>query len=316
MMPWVAMSFWPLYLQLLGFSDNVSGMIVSLFTLGTAFGCQLAGFLGVRLDEVFCFLIRGRGSRGREVERSRGRGVTAAEQKKTYPLSPSQPNSNQKPISQDWAVIRFPSSGRVMVAQLSVFNSLPMSCVLLLALPRGGSAGFGGPVDTAKYASAFFFTGLIISWCATNNSAIFAEIVPDQLRTTVFAFNRAIETSISQVASLLVAKIAINVFKFEGDLTKAIQGEPGSPQRISNSKALGHAMLAMLLVPWTLCFLAFTGLYFTLPRDRESARRIGERLHAEAEAKAAATKTASDDKAAASLVQEKAAVKAAVEGEE
>ena len=237
--------------------------------------------------------------------------------KKNSPsLSPSQPNSNQKPISQDWAVIRFPSSGRVMVAQLSVFNSLPMSCVLLLALPRGGSAGFGGPADTAKYASAFFFTGLIISWCGTNNSAIFAEIVPDQLRTTVFAFNRAIETSISQVASLLVAKIAINVFKFEGDLTKAIQGEPGSPQRISNSKALGHAMLAMLLVPWTLCFLAFTGLYFTLPRDRESARRIGERLHAEAEAKAAATKTASDDKAAASLVQEKAAVKAAVEGEE
>ena len=78
MMPWVAMSFWPLYLQLLGFSDNVSGMIVSLFTLGTAFGCQLAGFLGVRLDEVFCFLCQGggevKGSRGREVERSRGRG--------------------------------------------------------------------------------------------------------------------------------------------------------------------------------------------------------------------------------------------------
>ena len=55
MMPWVAMSFWPLYLQLLGFSDNVSGMIVSLFTLGTAFGCQLAGFLGVRV-RFFYFL--------------------------------------------------------------------------------------------------------------------------------------------------------------------------------------------------------------------------------------------------------------------
>ena len=263
MMPWVAMSFLPVYLQLLGFSDNVTGMIVSLFTLGTAFGCQLAGFLG------------------------------------------------------DWAVTRFPSSGRVMVAQLSVFNSLPMSAVLLLALPRGGGSGvFGGGADTAKYASAFFFTGLIISWCATNNSAIFAEIVPEQLRTTVFAFNRAIETSISQVASLLVAKIAINVFKFEGDLSKAIAGEPGSPQRVRNSRALGHAMLAMLLVPWTMCFLAFTGLYFTLPRDRESARRIGERLHAEAEAKATANKTAADGKAAVSLVQEKAAVKAAVEGEE
>lgn len=203
-----------------------------------------------------------------------------------------------------------------MVAQLSVFNSLPMSAVLLLALPRGGSAGFGGPADTAKYASAFFFTGLIISWCGTNNSAIFAEIVPEQLRTTVFAFNRAIETSISQVASLLVARIAIGAFKFEGDLTKAIAGEPGSPQRVHNAKALGNALLAMLLVPWTLCFLAFMGLYFTLPRDRESARKIGERLHAEAEAKASASRVAAHRKAAASLVEEKAAVRAAVEGEE
>ena len=309
MMPWVAMSFWPLYLQLLGFSDNVSGMIVSLFTLGTAFGCQLAGFLGVSSGRGFFSF-----SKAFKVFRAR----FVSNNKKTH-SSLSTTHHHHPPSTpqlQDWAVTRFPSSGRVMVAQLSVFNSLPMSAVLLLALPRGGSAGFGGPVDTAKYASAFFFTGLIISWCGTNNSAIFAEIVPEQLRTTVFAFNRAIETSISQVASLLVAKIAINVFKFEGDLTKAIAGEPGSPMRIKNSKALGNAMLAMLLVPWTLCFFAFTGLYFTLPRDRESARKIGERLHAEAEAKAAASKAAADDKAAASLVKEKAADKAAVEGEE
>ena len=52
-------------------------MIVSLFTLGTAFGCQLAGFLGVSL-KVFDFFVsegsreevkrRGR-KRSREVER-------------------------------------------------------------------------------------------------------------------------------------------------------------------------------------------------------------------------------------------------------
>lgn len=317
-MPWVAMSFWPLYLQLLGFSDNVSGMIVSLFTLGTAFGCQLAGFLGVSgCDFLFLF---------EEVERSTSRSSRLQTKKKKklkltlVPLFLSL--FRPKPTNpQDWAVTRFPSSGRVMVAQLSVFNSLPMSAVLLLALPRGSAgsaASFGGAADTAKYASAFFFTGLIISWCGTNNSAIFAEIVPEQLRTTVFAFNRAIETSISQVASLLVAKIAISAFGFEGDLTKAIAGEPGSPQRVHNTRALGNALLAMLLVPWTLCFLAFSGLYLTLPRDRESARRIGERLHAEAEAKASASRVAEARrrKAAASLVEEKAAVKAAVEGEE
>jgi hypothetical protein len=238
MMPWVAMSYWPTYLQLLGFSDGKAGMIASMLTLGTAFGCQLAGFLG------------------------------------------------------DGMHSRFPRWGRVATAQFSVFLSLPGSVLLLKGLPRGapGVASFGGPAETAAYAATFFFVGLVISWCGTNNSAIFAEIVPPQLRTTVFAFNRCIETSISQVAAKLVALMATRAFHFQDNLEAAVADPVGSDARLANVNALGNALLFWLLVPWFLCMLAYTGLYATLPRDRERARAIGARLEADAAAEAARVK--------------------------
>lgn len=244
MMPWVAMGNWPTYLQLLGFSDGKAGMIASMLTLGTAFGCQLAGFLG------------------------------------------------------DGMVTKFPSAGRIMTAQFSVFLSLPGSVLLLKGLPRGaiGISTFGGPAETAAYAATFFFVGLIISWCGTNNSAIFAEIVPARLRTTVFAFNRCIETSISQVAGWLVALMATRAFHFQDNLELATSDPVGSEARIANANALGNALLFWLLVPWFLCMVAYAGLYWTLPRDRVRAKEIGERLDREAEAAVAAAKLPSAGK--------------------
>lgn len=252
MMPWVAMGFWPTYLQLLGFSDGKSGLIASMLTLGTAFGCQLAGFIG------------------------------------------------------DGMLTKFPKAGRIMTAQFSVLMSLPGTVLLLRGLPRPGLGvtSFGGPAESGAYAATFFFVGLIISWCGTNNSAIFAEIVPVQLRTTVFAFNRCIETSISQVAAKLVALCAVHWFGFEDNLALAVAQPLGSPERTRNATALGNALLFWLLVPWFLCFLAYTGLYCTLPGDRVTAAAIGARLEADAEAKRAAAKLSAGAAGAARVVAE------------
>lgn len=44
------------------------------------------------------------------------------------------------------------------------------------------------------------------SRCGTNNSAIFAEIVPEEKRTAVYAFDRSFEGAVAACAAPLVGK--------------------------------------------------------------------------------------------------------------
>lgn len=48
-MPWVAMGFTTLYLQLLGFSDIKAATLVALFGLGCALGSFGGGYIGASL---------------------------------------------------------------------------------------------------------------------------------------------------------------------------------------------------------------------------------------------------------------------------
>jgi energy-converting hydrogenase Eha subunit A len=49
-MPWVAMGFTTLYLQLLGFSDIKAATLVALFGLGCALGSFGGGYIGAPQD--------------------------------------------------------------------------------------------------------------------------------------------------------------------------------------------------------------------------------------------------------------------------
>lgn len=65
-MPWVAMGFSTLYLQLLGFSDLNSAILVAIFS----FGCSLGSFGGGYIGEAFawCFQPSWTPLRGRQAE--------------------------------------------------------------------------------------------------------------------------------------------------------------------------------------------------------------------------------------------------------
>ena len=67
--------------------------------------------------------------------------------------------------------------------------------------------------------------------------------MPPQLRTTVFAFNRCIETSISQVAAKLVALMATRAFHFQDNLEAAVADPVGSESRLANVNALEASYL-------------------------------------------------------------------------
>ena len=90
-----------------------------------------------------------------------------------------------------------------------------------------------------------------------NNSAIFAEIVPDHLRSTVYAFDRCFEGALGATAAPLVGLLAERAFGFSGTLGHS--ADAAQATALANAHALGKAMLVLLLVPWGFDFLVYFG---------------------------------------------------------
>ena len=112
----------------------------------------------------------------------------------------------------------------------------------------------------------------------TNNSAMFAEIVPEQLRSAVYAFDRSFEGAVGATAAPLVGLVAEKVFGYHGSLGQEVAPDPAVT--LANARALGNSMLILLLVPWGLDFIFYCFLYFTIEKDRERSRNMGRLLTA------------------------------------
>ena len=112
----------------------------------------------------------------------------------------------------------------------------------------------------------------------TNNSAMFAEIVPEQLRSAVYAFDRSFEGAVGATAAPLVGLVAEKVFGYHGSLGQEVAPDPAVT--LANARALGNSMLILLLVPWGLDFIFYSFLYFTIDKDRERSRNMGRLLTA------------------------------------
>lgn len=83
---------------------------------------------------------------------------------------------------------QMPNNGRVFTAQFSVACGIPLTWLLLKGLPHSAFAG-----DPLAYAVVMFIMGLTCTWAGAGcNSPIFAEIVPDELRSTIYAFDRSV----------------------------------------------------------------------------------------------------------------------------
>lgn len=79
------------------------------------------------------------------------------------------------------------------------------------ALPLQGD----GPT-VALYAGVLACMGLLISWAAPAcNNPIFAEIVPEHLRSMIYAFDRSFETAIAASAAPIVGILAEKLFGWQ-----------------------------------------------------------------------------------------------------
>ncbi|KAI3783253.1 hypothetical protein L1987_42329 [Smallanthus sonchifolius] len=147
---------------------------------------------------------------------------------------------------------RFPSSA----------SAIPLGLLLLLALKDD-------PSTLVSHAIVLFIMGFFISWNgpATNNP-IFAEIVPEKSRTSVYALDRSFESILSSFAPPIVGTLAQHVYGY-------IPIEKGSENIATdrdNATSLAKALYVSIGVPMALCCFIYSFLYRTYSRDREQAQ--------------------------------------------
>eukprot|EP00850_Spirogloea_muscicola_P012445 SM000080S22960 [mRNA] locus=s80:405846:407221:+ [translate_table: standard] len=165
----------------------------------------------------------------------------------------------------DAAALRLPNTGRIVCAQFSAGSAVPLAALLLYGLPNNASAPL-------LYAATFVIVGFIISWNASStNNPIFAEIVPEKLRTNVYALDRAVEGLLASFAPYIVATIAEQWYGWR-PVQPGMRAQDAQIADRGNARALAGGLFLCTALPWALCCAIYTLLYHHYPRDRDNAR--------------------------------------------
>ncbi|OAY62870.1 Protein spinster [Ananas comosus] len=209
--PWSALSFAPMWLELIGFSHEGTSVLMTLFSVASSIGSLFGGKMG------------------------------------------------------DFLAKHFPNSGRIVLSQISAGSAIPLAAVLLLALPDDPSSG-------VAYAIVLFIMGLSTSWNApATNNPIFAEIVPEKSRTSIYALDRSFESILASFAPPMVGILAQHVYGYK-PVPSGEAEKNGLTIDRENAASLAKALYTAIAIPMTLCCSIYSLLYCAYPRDRERAR--------------------------------------------
>ncbi|KAF6149148.1 hypothetical protein GIB67_026004 [Kingdonia uniflora] len=209
--PWSALSFAPMWLELIGFSHKETAFLMAIFVVANSLGGLFGGMMGDNLAK------------------------------------------------------RFPNSGRIFLAQISSGSAIPLAAILMLVLPDDPSSGF-------MHGIILFVMGFVISWCASaTNNPIFAEIVPEKSRTSIYALDRSFESILASFAPPVVGILSQRVYGYK-PISKGSNESMEIETDRENAASLSKALYTAIAIPMTLCFLIYSFLYCTYPRDKERAR--------------------------------------------
>ncbi|CAN6845647.1 hypothetical protein Bca4012_050569 [Brassica carinata] len=209
--PWSALSFAPMWLELIGFSHGETAVLMGLFVAASSLGGLFGGKMG------------------------------------------------------DYLSTRLPNSGRIILAQISSASAIPLAAILLLFLPDDPSTG-------VIHGVVLVLLGLFVSWNApATNNPIFAEIVPEKSRTSVYALDKSFESILSSFAPPVVGILAQHVYGYK----PIPQGSSRSAEIATdreNAASLAKALYTSIGIPMAACCFIYSFLYRTYPLDRERAR--------------------------------------------
>lgn len=209
--PWSALSFAPMWLELIGFSHERTAFLMTIFVVAGSIGGVFGGKMG------------------------------------------------------DVLAKRLPSCGRIILSQISSGSAIPLAAVLLLVLPDDPSSAF-------SHGLVFFIMGFCISWNApATNNPIFAEIVPEKSRTSIYALDRSFESVLSSFAPPIVGILAQHLYGYK-PIPKGSSNAVEIATDRENAASLAKALYTCIGVPMAICCSIYSFLYCTYPRDRERAR--------------------------------------------
>lgn len=103
------------------------------------------------------------------------------------------------------------------------------------------------------------------------HSPIFAEIVPEKSRTSIYALDRSFESVLSSFAPPIVGILAQHLYGYK-PIPKGSSNAVEIATDRENAASLAKALYTCIGVPMTICCSIYSFLYCTYPRDRERAR--------------------------------------------
>ncbi|KAL3527749.1 hypothetical protein ACH5RR_012405 [Cinchona calisaya] len=160
---------------------------------------------------------------------------------------------------------RLPNSGRIILSQISSGSAIPLAAILLLALPYDPSAA-------PSYSLVLFIMGFCTSWnAAATNNPIFAEIVPERSRTSIYALDRSFESILASFAPSVVGILAQHVYSYKPIPTGSTNSQEIETDR-ENAAALAKALYTAIGIPTAISCFIYSFLYCTYPRDRDRAK--------------------------------------------
>ncbi|KAI3985068.1 hypothetical protein MKX01_038675 [Papaver californicum] len=161
--------------------------------------------------------------------------------------------------------IHLPNSGRIILSQISAGSFIPLAWILMFGLPEDPSTAF-------RHGLVLFIIGLCTSWnAAATNSPIFAEIVPEKSRTSIYALDKSFEHVLSSFAPPIVGLLSQHVFGYTPTPRGSSQSVEVETDR-KNAASLAKALYTSIAIPMTICVLVYSFLYCTYPRDRDHAK--------------------------------------------
>nr|ACK44506.1 AT5G10190-like protein [Arabidopsis arenosa] len=160
---------------------------------------------------------------------------------------------------------KFPNAGRIILSQISSASAIPLAAILLIGLPDDPSTAF-------SHGLVLVIMGLCISWNGpATNGPIFAEIVPERARTSIYALDRSFESILASFAPPIVGMLAQNIYGY-----KPIPKGSSSLIKIEtdreNAASLAKALYTAIGIPMVICCTIYSFLYCTYPRDRDRAK--------------------------------------------
>jgi hypothetical protein len=101
-------------------------------------------------------------------------------------------------------------------------------------------------------------------------SPIFAEIVPERSRTTIYALDNSFESVLSSFAPPIVGILAQRLYGYKVPKTSSDSVKVETDRE--NAQSLAKALFMSFVIPMSICVFIYSFLYWSYPRDRERAK--------------------------------------------